>query len=346
MSCVAPNCKSGYGTKNVYPPGVGKHRFPTDPVLRKQWIAAIPRSSWEPSDHSRICSLHFDPSDYTKEHHDSNKHRKKNTALKKKRLKSDAVPRYFPGCPSYLSTKPPIRRSETATSAFRQNRIAKLTEQQSKNFLDADKVIDFKSLLSSLPEEFPSSWNAIILKKEDKLIIEDVDFDEDGKPVFRYSIAISSTLEFALFSNDCSVSPDRVKHILKSEKIERHSDVLNILAFLNCYSVQTPTLSDTVKDCTSKLSKVLKQTVEPEDSLTQKLEFIVEQLSLAVSPVQSRKYSSKLLWKCLSWQKTSPALYKLILSEGQLSLPSVSRLHRLGSAYHLETGSLFSDSIH
>ena len=35
------------------------YRFPTDPSRRDAWIKAIRRENWTPSEHSRICKLHF-----------------------------------------------------------------------------------------------------------------------------------------------------------------------------------------------------------------------------------------------------------------------------------------------
>jgi hypothetical protein len=96
MSCVVPGCTSGYGTNNKFPPGVGKHRFPKKPELRKIWINAIPRKDWQPTESSRVCSLHFDDLDFFIERQDSNVHRKTGE-LKVRRLKTDAVPRKFPG---------------------------------------------------------------------------------------------------------------------------------------------------------------------------------------------------------------------------------------------------------
>jgi len=239
MSCVVPGCKSGYGTKNVYPPGVGKHRFPKDLAIRKRWIEAIPRADWEPSEHSRICSLHFDELDYETKRNDSNKHRKTEAKLKNKQLKSDAVPRYFPGCPSYLSSKQrQPDRSEASTSAARWERMARATEDRSREFLSSDDVSDFHSLVENLPTEFPPSWNVITLKKNDRVLIEDVEFDEDGKPKFRFSMAVHADLSFSLHRDDSLICPTRVKHITEGGKIKRHSDVSNILAFLNSSSTQ------------------------------------------------------------------------------------------------------------
>ena len=96
MSCVVPGCKSGYGFQSKLPEGVRKHRFPKYPVFRAIWRKAIPRESWEPTDSSIICSLHFQDSDYVTERQDNNQYRSQGP-LKLKRLKPEAIPRRFPG---------------------------------------------------------------------------------------------------------------------------------------------------------------------------------------------------------------------------------------------------------
>ena len=340
MSCIVPCCNSGYGTENKIAPGVVLHRFPKNPDQKKKWCSAIPRANWEPSDFSRICSLHFDPSDYVSERQDTNKYRKTGSDLVKKRLKPEAVPRLFPGCPSYLSSQKPLQRSDNTTLESRRHRAAVTAEKKAQDFLDADNVSDFKSLVQKLPVAFPSSWNIVTLKMEDKVIIEGAEFDEDGMPSLKFSITINAGLDFSLFVNSTSISASKVKHITENSKITRFSDVDNILAFLNSYSCQEPDPKDVVEECIKKLSRLSKQTVVNDDVLSQKLDFISEQLSLALMPVNARKYSSKLLWHCLTWMKTGPAIYKLLLSDGFLTLPSLSRLHRLSSAFHLETGNI------
>jgi len=218
-----------------------------------------------------------------------------------------------------------------------------LTEKKSQEFLDADYITSFENLLSNLSTDFPSSWNAITLKKDDKLTIEDVEFNEDGKPSFRFSLAISTDLKFSLFVRDLQISPSRIKHITDKNKIERHTDVQNILAFLNSYAGNAPNILDPVEDCIQKLSRLSSQALKDDEQLSQKIDFIIEQLSLAVMPVYSRKYSTKLLWNCLTWMKIGPATYKQILSDGMMTLPSLSCLRRLSGAYHLETGGLNKD---
>jgi hypothetical protein len=50
------------------------------------------------------------------------------------------------------------------------------------------------------------------------------------------------------------------------------------------------------------------------------------------------RYSVNMLWMAMSWHKTSPALYRFLLQEGILCLPSVSYLKRIVSMVPLETG--------
>ena len=96
MSCVAPGCKSGYGSDCKLPPGVTKHIFPKDEISRRAWIEAVPRDDWEPSNSSILCSLHFTDDDFQIERCDTNPHRK-NGDLKRRRLKKGAVPSVFAG---------------------------------------------------------------------------------------------------------------------------------------------------------------------------------------------------------------------------------------------------------
>jgi len=338
MSCIVPGCKSGYGTENKIAAGVVLHRFPKDSDQRRKWCLAIPRANWQPSEYSRICSIHFDPSDYHSEHQDSNKYRKNGPDLIKKRLKPEAVPRFFPGCPSYLSSQKPPERSEASTSESRRQCVAIQVEKKGQDFLKADNVRDFQTLMEKFPFEFPCSWNIVTLKMPDKFVIDGAEFNEDGRPSFKYSLTIHANLDFSLFTSNSSIPASKVKHITETYRIQRFSDVENILAFLNSYSCQEPDAKDVIEECVNRLSRLAKKTVVKDESLSQKLEFISEQLSLALMPANSRRYSTKLLWHCLTWMKTGPAVYKVLLSDGFLTLPSLSRLHRLSSAFSLETG--------
>ena len=54
-SCCAFGCTNWSGEgKNLQ-----FYSFPKRPVERSRWIAAVGRESWQPNQHSRICSAHF-----------------------------------------------------------------------------------------------------------------------------------------------------------------------------------------------------------------------------------------------------------------------------------------------
>ncbi|KAI5635951.1 zinc-finger double domain-containing protein [Phthorimaea operculella] len=63
--CAVKLCRN-YTGKNIKPPeGISFHRFPTDDDQKEEWIRAIRREpSWAPGTHCRVCSVHFENSDF------------------------------------------------------------------------------------------------------------------------------------------------------------------------------------------------------------------------------------------------------------------------------------------
>ena len=98
FKCCVPGCRQGYDgvPKN---PNISMHKFPDakyDSSLYEQWMKAIgslpfkKTKSYNPNFNSRVCSLHFKPSDLVQTSVDTKIGRKvpgqrpKNTALVKK----------------------------------------------------------------------------------------------------------------------------------------------------------------------------------------------------------------------------------------------------------------------
>jgi hypothetical protein len=121
MNFIQTGCKSGYGRTKL-PPGVRAYVFPKDEERRRKWIKAIPRSNWSPSAKAVVCSLHFEEADFRTERKDSNPRRKLGN-LKNKCLNDDAIPRFFPNLPQYLTSVKPKQRSTASTSTARQERL-------------------------------------------------------------------------------------------------------------------------------------------------------------------------------------------------------------------------------
>ena len=54
-SCCAVGCTNRYSKTSA----ISVYGFPTDPERRRQWIAAVDRKDWVPTEHSWICGAHF-----------------------------------------------------------------------------------------------------------------------------------------------------------------------------------------------------------------------------------------------------------------------------------------------
>nr|CAH7721760.1 unnamed protein product [Callosobruchus chinensis] len=93
-SCCVPKCNGN--TKH----GLKVHMFgfPSDPILRQKWIAAVSRENFRPVLSSKVCNLHFIPEHlvWTVSQQDSKTGKIVSTPLIKPRLYKNAVPSVFP----------------------------------------------------------------------------------------------------------------------------------------------------------------------------------------------------------------------------------------------------------
>ena len=179
---------------------------------------------------------------------------------------------------------------------------------------------------------YPPSWKITSVKTDESIVLEEIIFDEEQRPKFSYSLTVYNTLNFLLVKSDCILSNSKVQHICKN-KIERKSDVGNILAFLR--SLDELKKEDQVHQCLLLIDRLLDNEDEA-SSPAKKLAFIRSQLELVYS--KRPHYSSSFVWTALTWMKTSPALYKMLLQDNLVTLPSLSYLKRISSAFSLESG--------
>ncbi|XP_023234103.1 52 kDa repressor of the inhibitor of the protein kinase-like [Centruroides sculpturatus] len=75
--CVAPNCKSKSTDVRLF-------RFPADKQRRAKWVQNCRRDKWQPTEHSKLCELHFEESQFELKRADG-----------RKLLKWNAVPTIF-----------------------------------------------------------------------------------------------------------------------------------------------------------------------------------------------------------------------------------------------------------
>ncbi|RZF36395.1 hypothetical protein LSTR_LSTR002991 [Laodelphax striatellus] len=86
--CVAYNCSNNDKDKSL-----SFHLFPTDPVVRAEWVAATKRKNFNPTKHSRLCSKHFDDDHF-------------GVGGRRKRLRHNVIPTKFDFPPHLQENKP------------------------------------------------------------------------------------------------------------------------------------------------------------------------------------------------------------------------------------------------
>ncbi|XP_063311629.1 uncharacterized protein LOC134611565 isoform X2 [Pelobates fuscus] len=147
MTCSAHSCN------NHFSKGCGKQffRFPMkDPERLAEWVAAIKRKNWKPSDSSRICSDHFTDKDYMLR-----------PGAMIPRLRLDAVPSVFEKPTKHLKER--VKRKKSVETDKIQVPI-KCNETEAQKSDQDDRIPEMKtSFTCSVP-----NCNNYIFKGKDK----------------------------------------------------------------------------------------------------------------------------------------------------------------------------------
>ena len=323
--CVCPSGRKDSAYSGSY------HAIPTGKTrehLREQWLKAIPYKDWSPPNTGKLCDLHFSPDDFEYERRDSNpsRHNARGDSLKHKFLKDDAVPHIWPDLPKYLSKHRTARRSDASSAESRQQNEIALKQKMLQIAKEKDTVTSFAELQTKLTSvKIPT--DIISMNDADGNLVF-VSLISTPLPKVKFSLSIDSNLSFKMVYDDVIIRPTKLFNSGTS-KIQFVSDVSTILSFLKNYSGEK-TVENTL-DTACALIEFIKEQDDSTERST-KLGFILEQLQLAFKPPTGRRYCPATIATCMMWFKTSRALYKMILSDKVLTIPSVGHLERLSSA--------------
>ena len=217
-------CKSGHKGSEY---SGGYHLFPTNPELREKWLRAIPKPNFKPSSSSRLCNLHFHPVDLVAERNDSNKWRGQNQdELKRRHLKTGAVPKLWPGYPEHYSIPVPAERS--LNTSF---------EQRLQNEIQVENARCQVTTLKELDEKLPPDTQRM--------------FDADGSliiftiktapiPKVMYSVVVRTDMTLEVFSSGVSLPSNVVGEIIPGKTIQQTTDVLKLVQHLDTLSRNVP----------------------------------------------------------------------------------------------------------
>uniref|UniRef100_A0A0K2UZR8 L(3)mbtlike 2 (Drosophila) [Danio rerio] n=1 Tax=Lepeophtheirus salmonis TaxID=72036 RepID=A0A0K2UZR8_LEPSM len=299
-ACAAPGCVVGQPWRKISP-NVSTHRFPTDPTRRRKWIDAIKkvRDNWDFDEYSKkvggLCSLHFQPGDFTYESRDSNSSRRKKEIkdgkVKKPRLKREAVPSFSSNLPTSSSTATStyfIKESKRVESPKGLRDPLTLLESPNKTKVEAKKIPSFATFSSLLKEgniSLPNGFKVFQMKPK---IIDILKFCESqtGLPVVERGITINEDLSFKAFLHSSIVPPHPFKHLVKKDGIlEETLQIPCILSLLQ--DIEMDKEECLIKEALYILEKKVKEAVLPEEKKA-KLKFAIEQGNLALRDI---KYS-------------------------------------------------------
>ena len=120
------------------------HAFPSDSLLRKQWLHAIKRDKFRPTKHSRVCSSHFKEDDYLPQSWES-----QHAGIKRRKaLKKGSVPSVFEWS---------VKKALSARGIRRQNKDAKkfadACSMELQDHPDADVSHEVEVQASPVPAE-------------------------------------------------------------------------------------------------------------------------------------------------------------------------------------------------
>lgn len=324
--CCVPGCSSNYKSKKEegY---ISVFRFPTEETNRKRWIRNIPRRDWTPTNRSVVCIKHFEESDVSRveiyKDSDGNCHE---YPRQRPLLLPNAVPKIFPGLPSYLNKIQPPTRCDPET---RRKRARKEEEEKIEAWLNDDIVQNFECLCAKYQDKLQSlgKWSVNVL--DSKIVFYSVDFSADI-PQVKVSVQINNKLICSVCVNGFILTYDDLSWILPSSlKVNRWSQIENILSrYINCSSY-IPSFSSLLSELKNIVNKLTQHSESNADCCTTLL-FLLEQIGLLT--MNKRTYSVDMMLHAFIIYTQSAACYAALRSSGLLILPHVKHIQQLSSS--------------
>ncbi len=143
------------------------------------------RKNFEPTEQSRICSLHFADDDFEQSPNDTNRSRSRlrRESSKRRLLKPDAVPRFFLGMPAaYLLQDTYRSGNSVATSGFRAVQTMRRHEEAEAELWDSERVGSCAEIEERLRNECAVPGGFCIVKNDTSLALCFVEFGAANFP--------------------------------------------------------------------------------------------------------------------------------------------------------------------
>lgn len=338
-TCCVPNCNSGYRSctdKEKY----AMFRFPKDVEMKNKWLSAIPRRNWSVTESTRVCSRHFEKNDFKQLSTDKRVNRRqsrKTMHLQRLILKASAIPRIFPGLPSHYNVHTPLPRPTAASSSSRTKKEYERIQQKYDELCAQDAIANFKNLKEKVTNLLLPSNCCYVIKGESIFFHC---FSYTQVPKLLVTVTVSNDLSVAAYSQSLSISQNHFAHLLKNGCVKSGTDLTNIITHCKtlCDDDNTNTQFNLELAILSLQQYLSNENDVRDQSNTDLINFLIEQLQLMQLPKQARRYTTASITTAFMWQLTSCSLYKKLRE--LFILPSVSRLRSYSGYLSVEAGSL------
>ena len=324
--CCVHGCNGTSSNENRF---VSYHKFPKQQNLIEQWLHAIDRPNFSPSNSTRICSFHFLATDFITERNDNNLARKKKRPfnLQKRYLKEGIIPSVL----IPRNERQCQNKHTNALSERRQNLENNNILSQIKTFETNDLVTSTNQIVEKLRKCDTTPSGFTYLQTADKLHIIFVDVSSPCAKL-QGCIYIDLDLSAVVYINNFEMAlKDLGIDMVINNKINRLSQVFNLMAAVKaqCANVEEKA-SSFLASAVASVHSFYKKSENQSEELLKKILFIVDQIELLNSNKHvTVKYSSNLVMFAYSLYATSSTAYRHMLKIKLLTLPCISTLSRI-----------------
>ncbi|XP_039275991.1 uncharacterized protein LOC111051552 [Nilaparvata lugens] len=332
-TCCVPCCRGNYDAEHK----VAVFSFPKDENLKRLWIRSIPRKDYSYTSSSRVCEKHFSIDEIQRftSAYDEKTGKIVTAPLKFPRLKPDAVPTIFPGCPKYMSSTTHHREAPTSKKKrFEEEQVSKaieLSKSSLKNYNDERSFQTFSELCLLYKKfKFNSCWT--IVSNNDSLSFILLRRYE-GIMTLDYSIEIDQELNMNVFYRGVALSKLRSGRF--PQKVENINFIIDVLdevenLFKNrCSSVNRSYLINLIIDSLIKLRNNV------DEGKKCVVDFVKEQIGLINCQPENYRYGTEILIFSTMLHLVSPQGYKFLRESGNIILPHPVTLKKINSSLKL-----------
>jgi len=280
---------------------VAFHRFPKDPELLQKWIRAMARENFVPTEHSRLCSLHFHAGDFVEVRTDKNVTRLKKKPEKPLRriLKEGSVPFVFVRTLSYPRKSPAagVTTTTTAGSCSRHaDEVEELTSEQLETSFTASDDISTLSLAdvqAKLQTETAVPTGFTYTLVDDSLLINLPEMNEDiSNPAA--CIAVKSGMTVTCSMQDKVVLASQYSDLVEC-RVQQLSQLVSLMARLKSWFTDA-SLCFYIQTAVTVLETALGSLPDTEREEFGELASVIELLRLPLRSKYSQQYSPQLTY--------------------------------------------------